>query len=179
MRRAGVVLALMAMGACADVEKEKPRPLRVSTPEETAAASAQQAAAEKTAAAAADTASNRLFRGALTEADLSKMSTLADKNKTITYAHLKKNADRYKGEVWRFRGKILEISEGKDRTIARVSLDGYGQSVLWVDAPFVTDFVDNNRVEVLGVIVGSHSYTSQAGWNISIPAVAAARITKR
>lgn len=48
---------------------------------------------------------------------------IADVNKEITFEHLKKNADKYAGKAWGFKGKILEISEDNGGTIARIALD--------------------------------------------------------
>jgi hypothetical protein len=117
--------------------------------------------------------------GTVTDDEAKDLYALALPNaKKITFAHLKKNANRYKGEPWGFTGRILEIGENDGQTVARIGIDSYGQNVMWVQAPFETDFVESNRVDVLGVLTGSYSYTSQAGWNISIPAIIAARIVK-
>lgn len=138
----------------------------------------QVTAANTTAKPAETSLSDRIADGKVTDDDVKLLLEQAAKNRAITYAHLKKSTDRYKGDIWRFRGKILEIAESKGTTRARIALDSYGQKAMLVEAPFETEFVEGNRVEVLGVLAGAYSYTSQAGWNITIPAMLAARITK-
>ncbi len=96
----------------------------------------------------------------------------------ITYEQLNKNADRYAGKPWAFTGKIIQIQEGPSSTTARISLDGWGSKVIYVKGDFTTDFVENNQAYVVGYLAGNYSYTSQAGWQITIPALAARAILK-
>jgi hypothetical protein len=117
--------------------------------------------------------------GNLTGADLAALLALADGNKAITYSHLKKNAERYKGKEWAFSGPILEIQEANGRTIARINDGYYGESVMWIVAPFETDFVQGKVVDVAGLLAGTYEYKSQAGWDITIPALFAQSIQKR
>jgi hypothetical protein len=110
----------------------------------------------------------------------------ADANKGITYAHLKKNADRYTGKAYAFTGLIREIEEGKipdtniPVTVGRVVFaHTYQEDPVYFVAPFTTEFVEGNVVDMAGFLTGSFTYTSQAGWNITIPAIAARAIAKR
>ncbi len=91
----------------------------------------------------------------------------------LTYAQLKKSPEKYAGRAWGFEGKILQIGETGDKTWARVGLDSWGNDVVWVEGDFTTEFVDGQRVALLGYLAGTHSYKSQAGWDIRIPALAA------
>lgn len=99
-------------------------------------------------------------------------------NKSITYEHLKKNADRYDGEPWTFIGKVFQIQESGGQTFALISLDAWGNKTMWVRANFTTDFVEKDQVYVVGYLAGNHSYTSVAGWNITVPAMDARAILK-
>lgn len=103
---------------------------------------------------------------------------IAAADNTITYEHLKKNADKHAGKPWSFTGKILEIQEQDNITIARISIDDWGSKPIYVIGPISTDFLENNRVFVAGYLAGSHSYESQAGWQITIPALAARTMLK-
>jgi hypothetical protein len=47
-----------------------------------------------------------------------------------------------------------------------------------VKANFATDFVEKDQVYVVGTLTGNYSYTSEAGWNITIPAIDAQAILK-
>lgn len=91
----------------------------------------------------------------------------------ITYPMLKKDADRYSGQAWAFKGKVLQIFEHGEHTEARIGLDGWGNNVMWVEGNFTTDFVENNVVWAIGYLAGSYTYKSQAGWDITIPSLAA------
>jgi hypothetical protein len=106
------------------------------------------------------------------------ITALRTVDNTLTMAKIKKNPDRYYGESWAFTGKILEITERGNLTVARVGVGAYGLEAIWVEAPFTTEFVDNNNVFVIGTIKGTKSYTSQAGWEITIPHVQAVAIVK-
>lgn len=109
------------------------------------------------------------------------LKAAADEQKEtpITYAHLKKNADRYSGRKTVFQGVIDEIGERNGETIARIAANGNSELMFWVQAAFETDFVEGNRVDVAGILAGATTYQSQAGWNITIPTVLARSIQKR
>lgn len=112
--------------------------------------------------------------------DLARFLVVADSADTkVTYAHLKKNAAKHVGAPWTFTGRVLEISETADgKTTARVGLDAYGGEAILVSAEFLTSFVERDRVDVGGILADDFSYTSQAGWNITIPALMARSIQK-
>ncbi len=112
--------------------------------------------------------------------DVLDFAKRADLNKSIKYEHLKKNAEPYAGKPWRFTGRILEISEksNPELTVARISLDYYGNYPIYVVGRFNTPFLTGNTVEVVGYLAGNYSYESQAGWNITVPAIAALAIVK-
>jgi len=99
-------------------------------------------------------------------------------DKDITYEHLKKNADKYSGQAWAFTGKIFQIQENGGQTVAIVSLDVWGDKLMYVTADFTTDFVDKDQVYVVGTLVGNHSYKSVADWDVTIPAINARAILK-
>lgn len=101
--------------------------------------------------------------------------------RTIDFAHLNKNADKYAGEPYKFYGKIVQIMEGNNSTTIRMSVTqtSYGWSpsdIIYVEYDGTTDFVEDDVITVYGTVFGSHSYTSQAGYNISLPAVIAKQI---
>ncbi len=96
----------------------------------------------------------------------------------LTYSHLIKNPDRYKGQPWAFSGRVLQITELEGKTTALIMLDPYGQKNVYVTADFITNFVENNQVYVIGYINGSYSYTSQANYNLTVPLITASAIVK-
>ncbi len=106
------------------------------------------------------------------------IAALRQVNKEITYAHLKKNSSKYIGDYYAFTGKIVQIQEGGGRTVARVGMGSWSADVIYVEAPFTTDFIENNRVFVIGKIEEDKTYESQAGWNITIPQVTAIAMVK-
>lgn len=99
-------------------------------------------------------------------------ANIAATDKAITYEHLKKNADKYAGKPWFCKGKILEITEQSGLTVARIGLDDWGTKTIWVMGLVSTDFVEKNTVYVVGYLAGNYSYTSQANWQITVPALA-------
>jgi len=110
--------------------------------------------------------------------DLAVVNNIKAADKSITYEHLKKNADKYNGQAWSFTGKILEIQELEGKTVARIGTGSWGSKPVLVTAPFTTDFVEDNNVFIVGYLTGSYSYESQAGWNITIPSLTARAILK-
>jgi len=118
----------------------------------------------------------RINAEGLTDEQISK--NIAAVSKEITFEHLKKNSEKYAGKPWAVKGKILQIQEADGDTMARVALDDWGNKVVWVVGNFTTDFVENNQIYAVGYLAGDYSYESQAGWNISIPALVARAIIK-
>lgn len=110
--------------------------------------------------------------------ELAIMNNVAAVNKSVTYEHLKKNADRYSGEAWAFTGTVMQINEQGNQTTGLVSLDAWGNKLIWVAADFPTEFVERDKVYVVGHIAGNYSYKSIAGWDMTVPAVAARAIMK-
>ena len=98
----------------------------------------------------------------------------ADKN--ITYAHLKKDADRYDGDPWAFTGTVFQIQAYKGQTIALVSLDTCTNKMMFVRANFTTDFAKQDQVYIVGRLAGNHSYTSVGGREITVPVIDARAI---
>lgn len=111
-------------------------------------------------------------------AELLRESDSAESRK-LSYALLKKNPDRFSGTPWRATGRIVEIQEANGTTICRLALDHYQENILFVVAFGETNFVEDDVVDVLGVISGTYTYKSQAGWNIAIPSMVATRLLKR
>lgn len=91
-----------------------------------------------------------------------------------TYAMLERNADAHVGELAVFTGRVAEIHDTENGSMLRVSTGPYGSDVLWVescwaDAHLVTD----SRVRIYGYLSGAHTYTTQAGWTMTIPSMLA------
>lgn len=104
--------------------------------------------------------------------------TIADVDKSITYAHLEKDPEKYNGMPWAASGKVIQIMEKGGQTTALVGADRYGAQNYWVSANFTTDFVKGNQVYIVGYLQGSYSYKSVAGWDITIPSLVARAILK-
>jgi len=96
----------------------------------------------------------------------------------ITYALLKKNSVKYAGQSWAFTGTVYQIFERGNQTQAFVALDGWGSKNVEVIGDFQTDFVEKNKVYVVGYLAGDYSYKSVAGWDLTIPALAARAMMK-
>jgi hypothetical protein len=95
----------------------------------------------------------------------------------LAYAELNKNPEGYAGTRCKFKGQVAQAMVEGDETMLRVNVTdtGYG---IWDDTVYVTikgttPAVENSIVMVYGTITGSKTYESQAGWNITIPAVEA------
>ena len=99
--------------------------------------------------------------------------------KTISFAQLDKNPYKYEGDYVKYTGEILQITEsfgitGMRLAVTKSAYGGYSASdVIWVRYWGTTDFVEEDVVTVYGEITGSYSYTSVAGWEITIPSMEA------
>lgn len=134
----------------------------------------QEAAAKKKAEAEQKAKEEREAKEAAAKAEAEKKANA----KIIEYAQMIKNPDRHAGEYVKYRGEIVQIQEGDDMTVIRLAVtqESYGwnpNEVIWVEVDGYTDFVDEDVVTVYGTVVGKHSYTSQAGWEITVPAMLA------
>lgn len=58
-------------------------------------------------------------------------------------------------------------------TNIRLALDDYGDQMLFIEFDDYTDFVEGDQITIYGEIFGAHTYTSQAGWDITLPAIVA------
>jgi hypothetical protein len=101
-----------------------------------------------------------------------------EKAKTIDYKQLEKNPDRMKGEYVTFQGEIVQILEEGESTEMRVAVtkESWGWSssdIVYVGYAGLTDYVEGDVITFYGEVYGSVQYTSQAGWEISVPAVIA------
>lgn len=104
-----------------------------------------------------------------------KLAQYKRKSAGLSYAMLSKNPDRYKGQYVVYLGKIFTIQEDASGTAMQVNVThrGYG---FWDDQIMVsftgqTDFVKENLVWVCGTVRGSYTYTSVAGWTITVPLI--------
>lgn len=101
----------------------------------------------------------------------------------IEFKQLEKNPDRYTGEYVKYTGEIVQIIESDDYTNIRLAVtkDSYGYSydeIIFIQYDGLTEFVEEDVVTVYGTVYGSHDYTSQAGYELSIPGVLADEITE-
>ncbi len=94
---------------------------------------------------------------------------------TITYNHLKKNADDYIGKKYFITGKVAQAIEDGGVTLLRVDItnEGYGiyDDTVAVQINGKTDAVEDDIVQVFGTISGNYTYTSTINAEITIPGI--------
>jgi len=96
----------------------------------------------------------------------------------ISYGELEKGADRYKGTVVKYTGQVQQIQEdasggGYMRVAVNRDSWGYWDDIIYVWYSGKTTLVNDDIVTFWGDIYGDYTYTSIAGWKITIPAVTA------
>lgn len=97
----------------------------------------------------------------------------------VTYAMMKRNADRFRGRRAVFSGRVLEIQDTQDGgSFIRLGMSEYGDEVLAVMTVVQPseNIVERSRVRVYGILSGSYTYQSQAGWTITIPSMVAVSV---
>lgn len=96
----------------------------------------------------------------------------------IRFAELKKNPEKHTGSYIKYQGEILQIMEDETSSVIRLAVtkDSYGydlNEIVYITYDETTKFVDEDVVTVYGTVLGSHSYESQAGYNITLPYIEA------
>ncbi|MDQ0299636.1 hypothetical protein J2S78_002056 [Salibacterium salarium] len=96
----------------------------------------------------------------------------------LDFARLQKNPDKHAGTYVTYTGQIIEIQESDNMTYMRLAVtkNDYGYNyddVIYVEYDDYTEFVEEDEVTIYGNVYGTFDYTSQAGWDMSIPAVVA------
>ncbi|WDI05025.1 hypothetical protein PUW25_26005 (plasmid) [Paenibacillus urinalis] len=142
--------------------------------EEKAKAEAEAKAKEEAEAKAKAEAEAKAAAEAAAQAEADKKANA----QTIEYPHLSKNPDRYAGEYVTYTGEIVQILESGEFTNIRLAVTqdewGYNYNdLIFIEYEGLTDFVDGDVVTVYGEIYGAYSYTSQAGWEITLPGLVA------
>jgi len=105
------------------------------------------------------------------------------KCKTYEYRVLDKDADKLSGEYIRQRGQIIQIMEETSTTVIRLSVTRLSyrwsiNDIVYVVYPGATEVYVDDVVTVWGQIAGQHTYTSVAGYNITVPRIDAKYIEK-
>lgn len=172
-----------------DVKEEEPAPEPELTEEEKAALAEKEAKEKQEAAEEAKRqAEEEAKRAAAEEAERKEREAQEAKekeesfaNSTIEFKHLNKGADRYAGEAVRFKGEIVQIQEDGEGSTIRLAVTqtSYGWSpndIIMLYYPEMTDFFTDDVVTVDGYVVGDYTYTSQAGWDITVPLINAEQV---
>ena len=107
--------------------------------------------------------------------DAEKVAEYGRQAAKISYAMLVKNPSRYQGQRVRYLGKIFHIEEEGSSTAMQVNVTSQGWG-MWDDQIMVsyrgqTEFVQGDLVWVCGTVRGPMTYTSVAGWNITVPLI--------
>jgi len=87
--------------------------------------------------------------------------------KKISYKQLEKNPDKYTGQRVKFTGTIFQIQESGDFTSILLDVGGYDNISVLYDG--TTDAVEDSSITVYGEIMGSYTYESVAGYQITVP----------
>jgi hypothetical protein len=100
----------------------------------------------------------------------------------VAYKVLSKNPDSLTTNAYYLKGKIFQIMEDSGETFMLVSVtnEGYG---FWDDNVAVTylgtvDVYEDDIVKIWGVCTGSYSYTSTAGYELTVPGILAGYVEK-
>lgn len=151
-----------------DSYKEKMKPYEEM---ETAEAEARKVAAEQEKAAAEQAeAQKKAEEEAKKQAEKEKKGY----DTGITYDNLARNPDDYKGEKVKFKGKVVQVIEGDSENQIRLAVNSDYDTILYCgyDPSIVSSRVlEDDIITVYGYSVGTISYQSTLGGNITIPGV--------
>ncbi|MDO5835805.1 MAG: hypothetical protein Q4P17_04790 [Methanobacterium sp.] len=93
--------------------------------------------------------------------------------KSISFKELEKNPDGHSGERVKYTGEVVQIMENYGVSSIRMDVGSNFGDTIYVSYPGTTSAVEGSTITVYGVVDGSYTYTSQAGWEISLPKVTA------
>lgn len=186
----GIALAIVAVGVAFALGQRSTTPARPVAPASAAAPPIVPTTAAAPAAAEAPTppsdddvlrAVARRMSGLRGDELTTALWTFEQRaGQAPSYAQLERNADRYAGTPVVYAGEVLEIQDIPEQQAAFIRLDlgDSGERVLAIAAmaPPGDEIGRGRRVRVYGMLNGTFSYQSQAGWNITIPKVQAVAV---
>jgi len=91
--------------------------------------------------------------------------------KVISFKELEKNPDGHSGERVKYTGEVVQIMENYGVSSIRMDVGSNFGDTIYVSYPGTTSAVEGSTITVYGVVDGSYTYTSQAGWEISLPKI--------
>lgn len=101
----------------------------------------------------------------------------ADYQTGVTYQQIARTPDDYEYKKIQFSGEVAQVLEDDDETQIRLAVNGDYDSMIFVDID--NDILDgkrileNDQVTISGLSLGTTTYESTMGGNITIPAMAA------
>jgi chromosome segregation ATPase len=141
-----------------------------------------QSIAESSRVAASEAESASIAESQAAEAASIAASQEAEKvgyDTGITYDQLARTPDQYKGQKVKFRGKVVQVIEGDTEVSIRLATKGSYDDILYCqyDKTIVSSRVlEDDTITIYGMALGTISYESTMGGQITIPAVAVDRI---
>ncbi len=95
----------------------------------------------------------------------------------VEFRVLEKNPDALKGRKYYATGEVVQIMEGALQTDIRLNVTrnscGFWEDTIYVVYEGNVPAYEDSIIKVWGEIGGSYSYTSTAGWHITLPLVKA------
>jgi len=118
--------------------------------------------------------------GALRKALLCEMAAMLKLHDDVTVGMLETRPDRYRGRPIRFHGRIFQVVEDESSRTTQLLIDPLGGSnPIHVVYPATTDVLVQQQVLVFGIVSGTYSYTSVAGYALTVPEVVAMTLGER
>ena len=84
----------------------------------------------------------------------------------ITYQQLNSNANSYLNQRITYQGTIVQVCSSNEYRVDVGSSD-----IVYVIDNSNSNFIQDDLIQLWGVVDGYYSYTSQAGWQITIPKI--------
>lgn len=93
------------------------------------------------------------------------------------YPNINKNPDSYAGTRCQYKGEAIQVMESSGKTDIRMDITpmsyGYWKDTIYVNYNGTTPTVEGNIIIVYGEVKGSYTYTSVAGYEITLPLIEA------
>ena len=103
-------------------------------------------------------------------------------NTGITYEQLARTPDKYEGKKVKFRGRVVQVIEGDDEIQIRLAVNDNYDTILYGGYdPSIVDsrILEDDYITIYGISVGTISYESTMGGQITIPGVAIEKIDQQ
>ena len=96
----------------------------------------------------------------------------ADYSSDYSYDELARNPDNYDGKKMKFSGEVLQADDSGSTAYARLAINGDYNTVMFITYdPSIIDYrlLEDDQITIYGICLGSYTYETVLGANVTLP----------